>query len=380
MTSSRLLGPLGLFGLLGPLGSIAVVGCAWPAAPCTAPATGDADPPDPADTDELAHSWGFVAIRAPEAIERLRAAGRPSGGAGVIVAISDAGVDFTHPDLAHARHCGEHARIRGRDDTSRYRDPHGTHVAGIVAAAHDGAGVRGVAPDSRLLVADERDWFGFLAAAEAGAGVVNISWAEGAHRREGRPDPRDLETIREAVHAAVEADAVLVASIGQAPERRHGVPFGFSRDPVVAGRILGVGSVDAEGGLWSLGCGDSPEADVEHCLVAPGVDVLSPAARHLRGGPRIDLDGRDYYEWSGTSMAAPYVAGAAAVLRAAYPEADATQIAAALLDSAAPMHAPGEDVDAPSPSYGRGMLDLAAAVELLDSRLAALSAPPAPPA
>lgn len=102
--------------------------------------------------------------------------------------------------------------------------------------------------------------------------------------------------------------------------------------------------------------------------MALGVAVLSAASEDHDEGDRIVKDGRGYYLRDGTSMAVPHVAGAAAVLRAAFPKASAGEIADALLGSATPMHANGEPTDAPSAAYGRGMLNLEAAVQWMGER------------
>lgn len=110
-------------------------------------------------------------------------------GTGVTVAVVDTGIDGTHPDLADQTVEGYRPyfdEVIEPGEDSSYGGPHGTHVAGIIAARDNNLGVRGVAPGAKLMpivifedggyIGDDYVANGFLWAAEHGALVYNNSW------------------------------------------------------------------------------------------------------------------------------------------------------------------------------------------------------------
>jgi thermitase len=226
------------------------------------------------------------------------------GAASVVVAVVDTGVDMDHPDLVSRLVAG------GYDFASDDPDPndeqgHGTHVAGIVAAASgNGIGGVGAAPGCKLLpiraggavlmTADVAD--GVLHAVEAGANVINMSLGSAT----------DSPTMRAAVDQAALAGVLVVAAAGNDGVTSPFYPAGYEA-------ALAVGATtptDARAPFSNHG------AWVE--LAAPGVDILSTT---FDGG---------YGIMSGTSMACPLVAGAAALLRSARPTWTAEQLERAL--------------------------------------------------
>jgi len=352
-------------------------------------------------TKEYKRQWALEAIRTAEAYALLEKNGLAVAGLGSVVAVSDAGIDFSHGDLVGAKHAKGHTPIAGMTDGSGYTDAHGTHIAGTIAGRRDSLGMHGVAFDAKIVAFSERRVIDIAAAKKAGVHVVSISWAGGVCNNEhastatrvatacdvansddglklGAPiagnkldlvNDKDMAVFRNVLRAAASNGVVLVASLAQGAEERHGFPVGFATDTQLAGKMIAVGAVDRKGRLISMGCGKSPEAVTEHCLVAPGAGVVGPAAnKHAEGSGRT-VDDRKYYSWTGTSHAVPLVSGAVAVLRAAWPKASSALIVKALLSGAKRVHAPGESKAATSPSYGRGRLDLAAAVEYLGRAL-----------
>ena len=226
--------------------------------------------------------WGISRVRAPQAWTI-------STGAAVPIAIVDTGVS-PHPDLPRAR--AGRTFVSG---TNNYFDGngHGTHVAGTALAGRNGIGVVGVAPDAHLIVSrvlgadgsGANAWVaaGIIWAANAGAKVINMSL--GASRASA--------DVGRACAYAHSRGALLVAAAGNRGCRCTDYPSGFSQ-------VMSVTAIDSSNrkarfSQWG------PQIDI----AAPGVNILSTVlGSGYQGG------------WNGTSMAAPHVAGAAALVLA----------------------------------------------------------------
>lgn len=215
-------------------------------------------------------------------------------GAGVTVAMVDSGVDLNHPQL-------EVAKFHDFTGTG-YRDclGHGTAVAGIIAGRYlKGVPYYGVAPDAQLIVlkqtnAESGGDVRVLArairrAADLGADVINISVQ--AH---------DHPELRTAVQYARSRDAVIVAAAGNV-EQEDGTPA--PAYPAAYEGVLAVGSATPAGAL-----AESSNATTPVSLLGPGQQIVST------------WTGKSYMSGlEGTSFAAPYVAGVAALVRARFP-------------------------------------------------------------
>lgn len=246
-------------------------------------------------------------------------------GSGVRVAVLDTGLDVDHPDLAGA--ITETADFTGgAGDGTVDRIGHGTHVASVIAGsgAASAGRYRGMAPDARLYgatvctaagctesaILDGLRW----AVRDKGAKVVNLSF--------GQPDAPGADLLETAVARLTEDFGTLVvASAGNAP--------GPVTSPASAPEALAVGASteDDELATFSAAGGGKPE------IVAPGVDIT--AARSGDSG----LPGGAYTTLTGTSVATPHVAGAAALLAQHRPEWTPAQLKAALIGSATPLRA-----------------------------------------
>jgi len=254
---------------------------------------------------------------------------RGQGSPTALIAIVDTGVDLDHPDLA--------GRIAPgwdfvRDDPIADDDSgHGTMVAGAAAAGTNNAkGVAGVAWNARILPVKVLDSqgsgtdadvaSGITWAADQGARVINVS--------AGGTD--DSSVLRDAVNYALARDAVVVAAAGN---DASAFPF----YPAAYPGVVAVTATDHAGafasfsnyGPWST-------------LSAPGVNITSTAM-----GP-----GDQYSTGSGTSFAAPLVAGASALLRAANPTWSQAEVMARLKVTARDAGPPG-----PDDQYGYGLVD-----------------------
>jgi subtilisin len=221
---------------------------------------------------------GINQIKAPLAWDATR-------GKGVKVAVLDTGIDFNHPDLA--------SNYRGGvsfvpDETSPMdHNRHGTHCAGIIAAALNGAGVVGVAPAAylyavKVLSRDGRGNWSWL--------IAGLDWCinNGIHIASmslGGSAPSAVQTM---CNLAFARGVLLVAAAGNSA--------GPVEHPARYGSVIAVSAIDEANQLASFSC-RGPEVE----LCAPGVAVLST------------VPGGGYARLSGTSMACPHVSGAAAL-------------------------------------------------------------------
>ncbi|NYI07604.1 S8 family peptidase [Allostreptomyces psammosilenae] len=273
-------------------------------------------------------------------------------GTGVTVAVLDTGVDATHPDLAD-RVAAERNFSAAEDAADHFG--HGTHVASIIAgsgAASEGAALRGVAPGARILngkVLDdggsgsESDIIaGMEWAVEQGADVVNLSL--------GGTDLPALDPMEEAVDAlSADSAALFVIAAGNSGPTEQSVG-----SPGSARAALTVGAVDREDALAPFSSrGPTADGSLKPDLTAPGVEIVAARAAGTEMG---EIVGEHYVVASGTSMATPHVAGAAALLAQAHPDWDGERIKETLTASAEP--AAGLDAY----QQGSGRVDVARAI------------------
>ncbi|WP_018800216.1 type VII secretion-associated serine protease mycosin [Salinispora arenicola] len=262
---------------------------------------------------------------------------RHSQGEGVVVAVPDTGVN-PHPDLRRNLLPGIDLIERspdGRQDTHG----HGTEMAGLIAAhgRSDGTGALGIAPKARVLpikamydesdtgAVDEDNYLAVAVerAAASGAKVISIS-ASGPFRFR----------LERAIKAAIAANVVVVAGVGNWPDDTR-VTYPAKMEGVIA-----VGGVDRNGRVADIST-RGPEVDI----VAPCVDVYSTSFdSRYRGG-------------TGTSNSTAIVAGAAALVRAKFPDLSAEEVAHRLTATAVDKGPPGHDEQ-----YGHGVVDLVAAL------------------
>ncbi|MBB4956386.1 type VII secretion-associated serine protease mycosin [Micromonospora polyrhachis] len=300
-----------------------------------APPAGACHNPDPGRNQVRAQPWAQQILDPQRAWPHSR-------GAGVLVAVVDSGVDADHPQLRRPGkvHRGRDFYLAGALPGAFDCVSHGTGVAGIIAADPvPGIGFHGVAPDAQILPVriNDRDVGGqgeslridpqvvangIRYAADRGAKVINLSLA----------GLDDFPTIRAAVAYAVATDALVVAAAGNA---QRDTTTELPAYPAAYEGVLGVGAVDIDGARMA---GSQIGRHVD--LVAPGAKVL--ATTRVAGHTYVD----------GTSYAAPFVAGTAALVRAAWPELTAGEVARRLVATASPARG-GRD----SRSYGAGVVD-----------------------
>jgi subtilisin family serine protease len=306
-----------------------------------------------------ANQWGPRQIEAPAAWVVV------TGTFSVIIAIVDSGIKLDHEDLVAQRWInlaetpGNYMDDDGNgkiDDVNGWhfyqrwtgmtyvsaenanvQDDygHGTHVAGIAAAAaNNGTGITGVAPGARIMPIKVLDQFGtgwysdiaagIIYAADNGARVINLSLG----------GTEDSQTLRAAVDYARSRGALVVAATGNKGEP---VLYPAAYEPVLA--VAATDQSDQVAYFSNRG----PQVDV----AAPGVDIYST-------WPWVT----GYFTKSGTSMAAPHVSGVAALLRSERPDLSVDQIAQIITSTAHDVADPGWDA-----VTGWGRIDAFAAVK-----------------
>jgi subtilisin family serine protease len=272
-------------------------------------------------------------------------------GAGARVAVIDSGVRGDHPDLAGRLLPGRD--FIENDDTPQDGDGHGTHVSGIVAAnAGNGVGVSSVAPAAMVLPVRVLDNTGSGTVGDVARGI-NFAVSRGAHvinlslGQEVAVVNSDPE-FEAAIDRALDRGVIVVAASGNS-----GLPV--CEQPSGQGRLLCVGAVDRRGMrsfFSSFGSGLGVVAPGGSSLPLQDENVLSTWAD---GG---------YREQAGTSQAAPFVAGVAALLvsRGLTGQAAVRRIVATARD-AGPA--------GPDAEYGAGIVNARAAVTGLGGRTVA---------
>ncbi|SNY55622.1 S8 family peptidase [Paractinoplanes atraurantiacus] len=274
-------------------------------------------------------------------------------GAGVKVAVIDSGVDLTHPDFA-----GQVAGAVDFTGSGDLTDPvgHGTHVASTIlgTGAASGGRFKGVAPGAKLLSAKvcglqecyESDILaGMQWAAEQGAAVANMSL--------GGADTPDLDVLEQGVNDLTAKYGMLfVIAAGNSGEGGDSTV----ESPGSAEQALTVGAVTKTKELASFSSRGprAEDAMVKPEITGPGVNIV--AARSADGQfPPVD-GAEPYTSLSGTSMATPHVAGAAALLAQQHPEWRAARLKATLTAAADP------GADLTPYEQGSGLVDVKRAI------------------
>jgi subtilisin family serine protease len=260
-------------------------------------------------------------------------------GANVTVAVIDTGVDYTHPDLApniwtnpadppngvDDDHNGFVDDTHGVNFVSENSNPmddsgHGTHVAGIIGAkGNNTTGIAGVNWDTQLMPLKFLDKNGQGNTADAanaidyavghGARVINASWG----------GPAFSQALYQAIRRASDRGALFVAAAGnngQNADVKPDYPAAFDLPNVIS-----VAATDSSDGLADFSNYGATSVD----LAAPGDDIQSTVPKAT--------DASGYASFSGTSMATPFVTGAAALYLSRYPQASADQARAAILQN-----------------------------------------------
>ncbi len=301
-------------------------------------------------------------------------------GQGVNVCVVDTGIDYRHPDLINK--VVKMTNVYEGTDDAMDDNGHGTHVAGIIAS--EGMVYRGVSHDASLMAAkvlgSQGEGYasdvvlGIQWCVDEGARVINLSLGEGLYS-----DTCDDTEMAQAVNAAVDAGVVVVCASGN-----DGNPYEIV-SPACASKAIAVGSVDKLDSISSYSDGGT-ELD----LVAPGGDqfggenypeIVSTFSTLVANDPYLCMyliseecydsyfvvDGMKYIRAVGTSMAAPHVAGAAALLLEAGPGLSPEQVRTLLEQTADDLGVPGWDN-----IYGHGRINIEKALDNLPTAVGAM--------
>lgn len=329
----------------------------------------------------FAQQWALSNPIGPD-IAATRAWNVATGTSSTIVAVVDTGVDIAHADLAaniwtnpnpnQGGYVGDlHGWnfINGTPDVTD-TNGHGTHIAGIIAAAgNNGIGVSGVDWNARIMPLKTIDGAG-NGTVDAAVAAVYYAVAHGARVINASWDGPDYDpALNNAIAYANSQGVVFVAAAGNEAANNDIVPA-YPAD-YAQPNLISVAAVDQSGNLASF----SNYGAATVGLAAPGVNILST----VPGG---------YAYYSGTSMAAPFVSGAAALLVGLHPNWSAPQVVQRILSTTTPLPSlAGKTISG-------GILNVAAALgvssdgstyspppppNLTSSAAAASSTAPAPP-
>jgi subtilisin family serine protease len=257
-------------------------------------------------------------------------------GANTLVAVVDTGVDHSHPDLKGTvidspdmTFTKKWYQFGKKNPGSMDRDGHGTHVAGIIGAiANNNIGVAGVAPNTKILgvkvLGENATMYsvmkGIAYSVNQGAKVINLSLGGAL-----------TDSVERAFYEEDLArhNVLIVAASGNDGIANMGFPASFKN-------VMAVGSVNQTQKLSNFSC-----YGYGMSVVAPGEGILST----FPGGTYAMIDG--------TSMATPFVTGAAALVFSKHPDWTAQQVRQRLEQSATDLGDPGFD-----PKYAHGLINL----------------------
>ena len=285
-------------------------------------------------------------------------------GAGQTVAVFDTGINRTHIDLAPNLSAYSYDALTGGSVTSDVNG-HGTFVSGIIGAARNGTGMHGVAFDAKIMairianadgsvnLPDANLAAGIRFATSHGAGVMNNSWNSSTNINQVTKAGLDgfMGQTLQAYREAVTANRIVIFAAGNDGQAQPGfyaaLPKYYSE--LAAGWISAV-AVDGTGNIasYSNRCGDT----ASWCIAAPGSAIVSTMRN----------TDTSFGTGSGTSFAAPVVAGAVAILQQQWPNLTNAQIKEILFRTANK-----SGVYANTATYGQGLLDLAAASQPVGS-------------
>ncbi len=285
-------------------------------------------------------------------------------GGKVRVAVIDSGVDTTHPELKNC--VVDQWDYIDNDNVADDQLTHGTGVVGVIAAPHDKFGIKGIAPEVEIVALkvgnndSDIEAETIARAINDAVGkyeckVINISLAISDYN----------QTLKNAIDNAVKAEVVVVAAVGNYEVKEKGevdesgsvldnTTFIVDNTPLYPAayeNVIGVGAVD-----WlDYSISHFSKVNDSVFITAPGEYIVTTDP-----GYKTDKGTFIYVETYGTSLAAPLVTGAVALIRQANPELTPEEIMDILAESARD-DSKGDGYDT---AYGHGVLNVAAAIEL----------------
>ncbi len=251
------------------------------------------------------------------------------GKANIIIAIVDTGIDPEHPDLKGKTVPGFSAIKESQ--TVKDENGHGTHVSGIASAITNNAvGISGMAPNCKIMPVKVLDHSGsgddagiiegITWAADHGADIISMSLGGGG----------TSEAFEEAISYALKKNVVIIAAMGNDGQN-------IENYPAASKGVIAVGSTDAKDKI-----SDFSNFGNWITVSAPGTQILSTFPTY-----KVDLNNeglpQNYATLDGTSMAAPYVAGLAALIRSKYGKISPEQVKNIIIKGADDLGHPGFD-------------------------------------
>lgn len=297
---------------------------------------------------------GLVKVRAPQAWQE------GATGQGVVIAVIDTGVDYTHPDLTDTASKKSNI-ISGYNAITRQTGPeaaqddhgHGTTVAGVIAAQNNHKGIVGAAYNAKVMPIKAMDKKGsgedgiiadgIVWAVDQGAQIINLSIGS----------EEQTKVLDDAIAYAAGKGVIVVAASGN----KKG--YDLESPAPQADDGAGVAYPGAHPDVIAVAAVDDDDRSADFSLTGPQVRLSAPGRRIAT---TYSKDGETGIAYStGTSIAAPFVSAAAALLLSKYPDLSREQVEQALLHSAYDLGAKGQDDD-----YGYGRLDIYRALKFLD--------------
>ncbi len=251
----------------------------------------------------------------------------------VDVAVIDTGVDFTHPDLNVYTQGAKNCSLLGLNAQDQHG--HGTHVSGTIGAIDNGSGVVGMAPGARIWpvrvlnaagVGSNSDvicGIDYVTSKASQIEVANMSLG-GSGSDDGNCGNSNNDAQHKAICASVAAGITYAVAAGNDSADASG------STPAAYDEVITVSALSDFNGLPGGGAASTCRSDVDDTFAdysnyGADVDIIAPGtciySTWLNGG---------YNTISGTSMATPHVAGAAALYKATHPSATPAQVKAAL--------------------------------------------------
>jgi subtilisin family serine protease len=317
------------------------------------------NPPSYYETTEYNAQYGLSNINASDIYSD------GYSGSSVTVAVIDTGVDLDHPDLAANIATGSYDYVDNDADANPNGQgaymSHGTHVAGIIAGVKNDVGMHGVAYNAKILALRAGSSSGSLSssaiessidrAISQGSKVINASF--GGSGLVTSTASKWLSAHNNdivSVHSAGNDYLLSTVYDDNNPKYNARLPIESGYE-ALANTLIAVVATDSSNAIasYSNRCGDA----MAWCMAAPGSSIYST----VDTTDTTDSDSDGYDTYSGTSMAAPHVSGAVAVLRSKWPSKTASETVTILYDTATDLGATGTDV-----IFGRGLLNLDNAV------------------